>query len=63
LIRAWAEFTPLVTAISEFHQDDPQHCGKIEDFKVQHAVHSLVVDPETHRVYIPEQEENEKPEF
>ena len=38
-------------AISVFHQDDPQHYRKLEDFKVQHAVHSLAVDPQTHRVY------------
>jgi DNA-binding beta-propeller fold protein YncE len=48
-------------AISVFHQDDPNHYRKIEDFKVQHAVHSLAVDPETHRLYTPEQEENSKP--
>jgi hypothetical protein len=48
-------------AISIFHQDDPDHYRKIEDFKVQHAVHSLAVDTETHRVYTPEQEENGKP--
>jgi DNA-binding beta-propeller fold protein YncE len=48
-------------AISVFHQDDPEHYRKIEDFKVQHAVHSLAVDPKTHRVYAPEQEENGKP--
>jgi DNA-binding beta-propeller fold protein YncE len=48
-------------AISVFHQDDPQHYRKLEDFKVQHAVHSLAVDPETHRVYTPEQEEKGKP--
>jgi len=48
-------------AISVFHQDDPQHYRKLEDFKVQHAVHSLAVDPETHRVYTPEQEQNGKP--
>jgi DNA-binding beta-propeller fold protein YncE len=47
-------------AISVFQQDDPQHYRKLEDFKVQHAVHSLAVDPETHRVYTPEQEENGK---
>jgi DNA-binding beta-propeller fold protein YncE len=47
--------------ISVFHQDDPEHYRKIQDFKVQHAVHSLAVDPETHRVYTPEQEENGKP--
>jgi DNA-binding beta-propeller fold protein YncE len=48
-------------AISVFHQDDPEHYRKLEDFKVQHAVHSLAVDPETHRVYTPEQEENGRP--
>ncbi|MGB8474265.1 MAG: hypothetical protein WCE61_09290 [Candidatus Acidiferrum sp.] len=48
-------------AISVFHEDDPDHYRKIEDFKVQHAVHSLAVDLETHRVYTPEQEENGKP--
>ena len=48
-------------AISVFHQDDPNHYRKIQDFKVQHAVHSLAVDLDTHRVYTPEQEENGKP--
>ena len=48
-------------AISIFHQDDAQHYRKLEDFKVQPAVHSLAVDPESHRVYTPEQEENGKP--
>src|SRR5438552_4202974 len=48
-------------AISVFHQDDPEHYRKLEDFPVQHAVHSLAVDPNTHRVYTPEQEENGKP--
>lgn len=48
-------------AISVFHQDDPNHYRKIEDFKVQHAVHTLAIDLETHRLYAPEQEENGKP--
>src|SRR5437667_7141672 len=48
-------------AISVFHQDDPDHYRKLEDFRVRHAVHSLAVDPNTHRVYTPEQEENGKP--
>src|SRR5712692_2730548 len=48
-------------AISIFHQDSPNHYRKIQDFKVQHAVHTLAVDLETHRVYTPEQEENGKP--
>ena len=48
-------------AISVFHQDDPDHYRKVEDFPVQHAVHSLAVDLDTHRVYTPEQEEDGKP--
>ena len=47
-------------AISVFHQDDPDHYRKLEDIKVQHAVHSLAVDLDTHRVYTPEQEEDGK---
>jgi len=48
-------------AIAVFHQDDPHHYHKLEDFRVQHAVHSLAIDPKTHRVYAPEQEEDGKP--
>jgi len=48
-------------ALSVFHQDDADHYRKLEDFHVQHAVHSLAVDPKTHRVYTPEQEEDGKP--
>jgi DNA-binding beta-propeller fold protein YncE len=48
-------------AISVFHEDDSGHYRKMEDFKVQHAVHTLAVDLETHRVYTPEQEEDGKP--
>ncbi len=48
-------------AISVFHQDDPNHYRKIEDFKVQHAVHTLAVDLETHHVYTPEQEADGRP--
>jgi DNA-binding beta-propeller fold protein YncE len=48
-------------AVSVFHQDDPEQYRKLEDFRVQHAVHSLAVDVKTHRVYAPEQEEDGKP--
>ncbi|HXR98287.1 MAG TPA: YncE family protein [Terriglobales bacterium] len=48
-------------AISVFQQDGASQYRKLEDFKVQHAVHSLAVDLETHRVYTPEQEEDGKP--
>ena len=47
-------------AIAVFHQDDPDHYRKLEDFRVQHAVHSLAVDLKTHRVYTPEQQEDGK---
>src|SRR5437868_86667 len=47
-------------AISVFHQDDPDHYRKLEDFPVKHAVHGPAVDPNTHRIYTPEQEENGK---
>jgi len=48
-------------AVSVFQMSDPDHYNKIEDFPVQKKVHSLAVDPETHRVYTPEQEENGRP--
>lgn len=48
-------------AIAVFHEDDPDHYRKLQDFKVQPKVHSLAVDPATHRVYAPEEQENGKP--
>jgi YVTN family beta-propeller protein len=48
-------------AIAVIHEDDADHYRKIEDFKVQAKVHSLAVDPATHRVYAPEEQENGKP--
>jgi hypothetical protein len=47
-------------AISVFQMDDPDHYRKLEDFPVQKKVHSLAVDPGTHRVYAPEQEADGK---
>jgi len=47
--------------ISVFHEQDADHFVKIEDFPVQKLVHSLAVDPATHRVYAPEQEDDGKP--
>ena len=47
-------------AISVFQMDDADHYRKLEDFPVQKKVHSLAVDPETHRVYAPEQEADGK---
>jgi len=48
-------------ALSIFQMDDPDHARKLADFPVQKRVHSVAVDPATHRVYTPEQEEDGKP--
>lgn len=48
-------------AISVFQEDDPEHFRKLEDFPVQRKVHSLAVDPATHRVYAPEEQEDGRP--
>jgi hypothetical protein len=36
-------------------------CRKLEDFRVQDAVHSLGRHLKTHHAYAPEQEENDQP--
>jgi DNA-binding beta-propeller fold protein YncE len=48
-------------AIAVVQEDTPELFRKIEDFPVQKLVHSLAVDPATHRVYAPEQEEDGRP--
>jgi YVTN family beta-propeller protein len=48
-------------AIAVFHQDDADHYRKLEDFRVEHAVHTVAVDLKTHKLYTPEQEEDGKP--
>ena len=48
-------------AISIFQLRDPNHYSKLEDFPVEHAVHSLAVDPATHLLYVPEQEVHGRP--
>jgi len=48
-------------AISVFQMDDPDHYRKLEDVPVEKRVHSLAVDPATHRLYAPEQEEGGQP--
>ena len=47
--------------ISIMQEDDSEHFRKIGDFPVQKLVHSLAVDPSSHRVYAPEQEEDGRP--
>jgi DNA-binding beta-propeller fold protein YncE len=48
-------------AISVFQEDDPTHFRKLGDVPVQKRVHSLAIDPESHRVYAPEEQENGAP--
>jgi DNA-binding beta-propeller fold protein YncE len=48
-------------AISVFQEDDPTHFRKLGDVPVQKKVHSLAIDLETHKVYVPEEEENGAP--
>lgn len=47
--------------IAVIREVDPDHYSKLEDFPVEKKVHSLAVDEKTHKVYVPEQEENGKP--
>jgi len=47
--------------ISIVQEDDPAHFHKVEDFPVQKLVHSLTVDAATHRIYVPEQQEDGQP--
>jgi DNA-binding beta-propeller fold protein YncE len=48
-------------AISVIEMVDANHFRKLADVPAQRRVHSLAVDTETHRVYVPEQEEDGKP--
>jgi YVTN family beta-propeller protein len=48
-------------SITVVQEDSPNRFRKLEDFPVQPSVHSLTVDPVTHRIYAPEQSENGKP--
>jgi DNA-binding beta-propeller fold protein YncE len=47
--------------ISVVQEDDSEHFRKLEDVPVQKLVHSLAVDTATHRVYVPEQQEDGSP--
>jgi DNA-binding beta-propeller fold protein YncE len=47
-------------AISVFQEDDPDHFRKLEDYPVEAGIHSLAVDPRTHRLYAPEEQEKGK---
>ena len=48
-------------AISVFEEETPDRYRKLEDFPVPYAVHSIAIDPATHRVYAPEQQLDGRP--
>ncbi len=48
-------------AISVIQEDDPGHFRKVEDVPVQRKVHSLAIDLRTHRLYVPEEQEDGQP--
>src|SRR5499426_4102120 len=48
-------------AISAFHMSDPTHFKKLPDVPVEPKIHSLAVDPRTHRVYAPAEQEKGRP--
>ncbi len=48
-------------AISVFQEETPDRYRKLEDFPVPYAVHSIAIDPATHRVYAPEQQLDGRP--
>jgi DNA-binding beta-propeller fold protein YncE len=48
-------------AISVFQMDDPTHFRKLQDFPVEPKIHSLAVDPRTHRLYAPAEQEKGRP--
>jgi DNA-binding beta-propeller fold protein YncE len=59
LRRVYAACSSGVIAV--YQEEDAEHFRKLEDFPVQKLVHSLAVDTATHRVYVPEEEENGRP--
>jgi len=48
-------------AISVFQMSDPMHFKKLPDVPVEPKIHSLAVDPRTHRVYAPAEQEKGRP--
>jgi len=47
--------------ISVFQMDDPRRVRKLMDVPVEPRIHSLAVDPRTHRVYAPAEQEKGRP--
>jgi len=50
-----------IGAISVFQMDDPTHFRKLQDFPVEPRIHSLAVDPRSHRVYAPAEHASGRP--
>lgn len=48
-------------SISVFQMDDPTHFRKLKDVPVEPKIHSLAVDPKTHRVYAPAEQDKGRP--
>src|SRR5499425_1763505 len=48
-------------AISVFQMDDPNRYRKLQDFPVEPKIHSLAVDPRSHRVYAPAEQVKGRP--
>jgi YVTN family beta-propeller protein len=48
-------------SISVFQMDDPTHFRKLKDVPVEPKIHSLAVDPRTHRVYAPAEQNKGRP--
>jgi DNA-binding beta-propeller fold protein YncE len=47
--------------IAVFQMDDPSHFRKLADVPVEPKIHSLAVDPRTHRVYAPAERDRGQP--
>jgi YVTN family beta-propeller protein len=48
-------------SISVFQMDDPAHFRKLGDVPVEPKIHSIAVDPRTHRVYAPAEQDKGRP--
>lgn len=54
-------YIPAAGTMTVIQQDDPNHYRALEPVPIAASVHTVAVDPETHRVYVPLQQENGRP--